>query len=300
MSLHFGICWIEDQASDAEVGRVETAVRGSGFEPLIERVEQQDEIRGFAERQTHHQDFDLILLDLNLGAGLRGDELAQQVRAAFRSTTILFYSAEDESSLRDRMAAHKVEGVYCIHRDRLAARVGELVSHLSPALNRLSSMRGLAARIVAECDQDFRAILAHLGNDGDTAKGIAESLRQRVRDSAAHQQGAVDELGSLDALLASHVVHSAALYHEVKERAGAQGGDELLSITRKLKKDFLSQVIIRRNTLAHALEVRTEAGWQIVRSAGDPVTVADFPRYRKEFQTQLQLVRRLRAILIGE
>lgn len=299
MSLHFGICWIEDQASDAEVQRVENAVRGSGFEPLIERIEQQEDIRTFAQRQNHHQDFDLILLDLNLGAGLRGDELAQQVRAAFRSTTILFYSAEDESSLRDRMAAQKVEGVYCIHRDRLATRVGELVSHLSPALNRLSSMRGLAARIVAECDQEFRAILSHLGNDGE-ADGIAESLRQRVRDSAANQQANVEGLASLDALLASHSVHSGALFYEVKERARLRGGDELLTIIRKLHKDFLSQVIGRRNTLAHALEERGDMGWQIVRNAGDPVTVADFPRYRKEFQTQLGLVRRLRSIVVGE
>jgi DNA-binding NarL/FixJ family response regulator len=299
MSLHFGICWIEDQASDAEVERIETAVRSSGFEPLIERIEKPEDIRAFADRQNHHQDFDLILLDLNLGAGLRGEKLAQQVRAAFRSTTILFYSAEDESRLRERMAQERVEGVYCIHRDRLAARVGELVSHLSPALNRLSSMRGLAARIVAECDADFRAILNHLGQGGE-ADNIAESLRQRVKSSIAAQQVTVDELASLDDLLASHSVHSAALFNEVKDRARLQGGDDLLVIVRKLHKGFLNQVINRRNTLAHALEERTDAGWQIVRSTGDPVTVADFPRYRAEFQTQLEMVRRLRAILINK
>jgi CheY-like chemotaxis protein len=297
MSLQFGICWIEDQASEAEVGRIEAAVRGSGFEPHIERVEEQNEIRAFAERQNHHQDFDLILLDLNLGGGLRGDELASQVRASFRSTTILFYSAEDESSLRDRMAAQRVEGVYCVHRDRLAARVGELVGHLSPALNRLSSMRGLAARVVAECDQDFRAILVGLAPD-DGADEIAESLRQRVRVASEKQVATVEELRTLDDLLGSTAVHSAALFLEVKERAQARGGDELLTILRKLKKGYQSQVLGRRNTLAHALEARTENGWQIVRSAGDPVTVADFPRYRTEFQTQLGLVRRLREILV--
>lgn len=299
MSLNFGICWIEDQASDAEVEQVEAAVRNSGFEPAIERIESQADIRTFADRQTHHQDFDLILLDLNLGGGLRGDRLAGQVRASFRSTTILFYSAEDEVRLRERMATQRVEGVYCIHRDRLAVRVGELVSHLSPALNRLSSMRGLAARVVAECDQDFRAILSHLG-EGEAAHEIAESLRQRVRDSATNQSNTVNELQTLDALLESHAVHSGALYLEARERAQARGGDELLTIVRQLKKGYQSQVIGRRNTLAHALEARTDAGWQIVRSAGDPVTVADFPRYRTEFQTQLKLVRRLRKILVGE
>jgi CheY-like chemotaxis protein len=299
MSLYLGVCWIEDQASDAEVDRIKTAVRNAGFEPLIERVESPEEIREFAKRQTHHQDFDLILLDLNLGDGLRGDELASQVRSAFRSTTILFYSAEDEGKLRDRMAVQRVEGVYCVHRDRLASRVEELVGHLSPSLNRLSSMRGLAARVVAECDQDFRAILTKLGADGASAE-IAGSLRKRVIDAAGAQIETVGNLETLQGLLDSHAVHSGALFNEVKDLATKRGGDELLAVVRQLRRNFISQVIMRRNTLAHALEERTEAGWQIVRSAGDPVTVADFPRYRREFATQLGNVRRVREILTGE
>ncbi len=299
MSLYLGICWIEDQAHEAEIDRVEIAVRNAGFEPLIERIETADEIREFAKRQNHHQDFDLILLDLNLGDGLRGDELASQVRSAFRSTTILFYSAEDESTLRTRIAEQRVEGVYCINRDRLAARVEELVGHLSPSLNRLSSMRGLAARIVAECDQEFRAILMKLGGE-DTANEIVVSLRNRVVEAAGVQVQSVEKLETLQELLASHYVHSAALFNEVKDRATKRGGDELLAIVRNLKKNFLSQVINRRNTLAHALEERTNTGWHIVRDGGDPVTVADFTRYRREFATQLGKVRRVRDILIGE
>lgn len=299
MSLHFGICWIEDQASEALVETVKAAVRSNGFEPHIEKIETPDDIRAFAERQIHHQDFDLILLDLNLGDGLRGDELAKQVRAAFKSTTILFYSAEDEIRLRERMASKVVEGVFCVHRDRLPDRVGELVGHLSPALNRLSSMRGLAARVVAECDQDFRAILAHLGAAGASDEIIA-SLRKRVREAGEKQGADVDELDTLDAMLASHCVHSAALFAEVKERARDVGGDELLAIVRRLHRDYLSQVIMRRNTLAHALEERTADGWRITRQTGNPVTVADFGRYRREFATQLSQVRRLRAIVIGE
>lgn len=298
MSLHFSICWIEDQASAAEIEQIEAEVRRSGFEPFIERVESQEDIRSFAARQTHFHDFDLILLDLNLGGGLRGDHLASQVRSAFRSTTILFYSAEDEVKLRDRMAEAKVEGVYCVHRDRLAARVGELVSHLSPALNTLSSMRGLAARVVAECDHDFRAILALLAEKG-ASEDIFASLKARVQHSASKQVESIETIGSLDELLGSHIVHSGALYYETKDRVSEHSNDEVLAIVRKLHKGYLSQVINRRNTLAHALEVRGEDGWKIVRMEGDPVTVEDFPRYRTEFQSQLASVRRLRALLEG-
>ena len=126
MNLTFGICWIEDQASDAEIEAVEEAVRANGFEPEMCRIETQDKIREFAKQQQNFYDFDLILLDLMLGEGLRGDDLAPEVRGAFRSTPILFYSAENEHRLRGRMAEKLVEGVYCTHRDRLPERVGEL------------------------------------------------------------------------------------------------------------------------------------------------------------------------------
>ncbi len=300
MSLHFGICWIEDQKNEAEVDRVKTAVRNNGFEPLIQHVGEPAEIEAFAKRQDHHQEFDLILLDLNLGKGLFGDQLAGQVRTSFRSTPILFYSALDEVALREKMAQQQVEGVYCVHRDRLAPRIEELVGHMSPALNRLSTMRGLAARVVAECDQDFRAILAHLGNTGDEAELLA-SLKERAKNATTKQMEGIEALDTLDSALASHAIQSAQLFLEVKDRARQQGNDELRTIARKLRDNYQSQVIGRRNTLAHALEVSTkDGGWEIVRSGRDSVTVGDFPRFRADFIDQLTLVHRMRFLIIGE
>lgn len=300
MSLHFGICWIEDQTYGAEVDLVKQAVRNSGFEPRIEQVADPDGIREFAQKQDHHQAFDLILLDLNLGKGLLGDQLANDVRAAFRSTTILFYSALDEKTLRGKMAAQEVEGVYCVHRDRLAARVEELVAHMSPALNRLSTMRGLAARVVAECDADFRIILAHLGQ-GDAEAALVGSLKEKARQASGKHLEEIENLETLEATLASHAIQSAQLFAEAKEQAAKVEGDELGAITRKLRKNYISQVIHRRNTLAHALEAETEqGGWEIVRSGKDPVTVGDFARFRADFIEQLTLVHRMREILVGE
>lgn len=298
MNLHFGICWIEDQASDAEVEAVEEAVRSSGFEPNIERVENEEDIKEFAARQHHHQDYDLILLDLRLGGGIRGDDLAPGVRNAFRSTPILFYSAEAEARLRQIMADKLVDGVYCVHRDRLTDRVAELVANLSPALNRLSTMRGLASRVVAECDQELRAILSHLGAQGHEAD-IIESLKDRIRAATEAQLQGIEPIQELPILLTSHAVTSGALYFEARDRVRALGGDVARDLLRSMKQ-YPNQVIERRNTLAHALEVRTEAGWKIMRTAAKPLTVDDFQRYRKDFLAQLRDVRSLRKLLIGE
>lgn len=300
MSLHFGICWIEDQKNEAEVDRVRAAVRNNGFEPWFTHVDEPAEIEAFAKRQDHHQEFDLILLDLNLGKGLVGDQLAGQVRASFRSTPILFYSALDETELRKRMAAQQVEGVYCVHRDRLAPRIDELVAHMSPALNRLSTMRGLAARVVAECDQDFRAILAHLGKVGDAAE-LLDSLKSKAKVAGEKHMESIEALDTLDGALASHTIQSAQLFLEAKDRARQQDNDELRSITRKLRENYQNQVIGRRNTLAHALEIQTADGsWEITRSGRDPITVGDFARFRADFIDQLTLVHRMRHLIIGE
>lgn len=282
------------------VENIEQAVRASGFEPSIDRVETEDEIRTFAERQHHFQEYDLILLDLRLGNGIRGDELAPNVRAHFPSTPILFYSAEDEKELRKRMAANLVEGVYCIHRDRLASRVKEIVSHLAPAINRLSSMRGLAARVVAECDQDFRAILRYWAalSPQDDAE-ITASLKERVRLVSEKAIVDLDSYNSVEELFSGHAVHSAALFCEARDGARARGGDPVRDVVRSLRKTYQSELLARRNTLAHALEERTDDGWRITRPNAAPLTVNDFERYRRDFLTQLHNVRRLRELLIA-
>ena len=218
MNLTFGICWIEDQASDAEVQAVENAVRNCGFEPELERIEREEDIRRFAQRQEHFQDYDLILLDLRLGEGLHGDELAPQVRKRFRSTPILFYSAEEVDGLRRKMAEKVVEGVYCAHRNGLPERVRELVSNLSPALNRLSGMRGLAARVVAECDHEFRAVLLHWGTDETVEAEIVESIKEKARAGSQRQLDRAVEITSLGDLLDDPVSSSSVLFGEVYAR----------------------------------------------------------------------------------
>lgn len=301
MNLTFGICWIEDQASGAEVEAVEEAVRRNGFEPNIERVESEEDIRTFAQRQVNFHDYDLILLDLRLGGGLRGDELAPEVRHRFRSTPILFYSAVPEQQLRGMMADKLVEGAYCAHRDRLPVRVGELVSDLSPALNRLAGMRGLAARVAAECDQELRIILRRLGEGPRGEAAIVASLKDRARTVCNQQLERIDPITNLSDLLDDHTISSGLLFNEVRDQVRALDvGDDVRDVLRALR-DYQNCVLKRRNTLAHALEERTQNGWSIYRrDARRPLTVEDFARYRADFLSHLRDVRRLRVLLVGE
>ena len=301
MNLTFGICWIEDQASDAEVEAVANSVRAHGFEPEIKRVETEDDIRDFAQRQENFHDYDLILLDLRLGGGLRGDELAPDVRRKFRSTPILFYSAVSEADLRRMMADKVVEGAYCAHRDRLPMRIGELVSNLSPALNRLSGMRGLAARVVADCDQELRAILIQLGHEAEKEAAIISYLKDKVRSENAALLEKIDPIDRLSALLDDHSMSSGVLYFAARDKIRAMDPPDDIKALLRAVREYPNDVIARRNTLAHALEERTNAGWRIVRrGTASDLTIEDFQRFRSDFLSNLRNLRRLRELLVSE
>ena len=301
MNLTFGICWIEDQASDAEVDAVKSAVRDCGFEPELKQIAREDEIREFARQQDHFQDYELILLDLRLGRDLRGDELAPDVRNRFRSTPILFYSAESEQRLRQMMADKYIEGAFCTHRDRLPTRVGELVSDLSPALNRLSGMRGLAARVVAECDQEFRSVLLDWGSEPKFEAQLVESIKGRIRELSERQVDEIARIESLGELLEHRASSSSALFREVYARLGEMRMSDDFRATRRELRQYPERVLAIRNTLAHALEERTDAGWRISRRDPNPdLKREDFEGFRADFLTHLHHVRRLRELLVGE
>lgn len=298
MNLEFGICWIEDQASDAEEAAIVEAVKSCGFEPSVRRISTELEIRALAIKQEHFQDFDLILLDLKLGNNQYGDELAPKIRSKFRSTPILFYSNEEKATLIKKMADKQVEGVYCTHRNDLDTRVRELVLDLSPALNRLSGMRGLAAHVVAECDNSFREILIHLEKTiGANVGGKAEVTAKLIKN-LKDRELSVNRIGTFAELIDSVHVASGILFQLVRKWCQYDCQNrEVLAAIHELRR-YETLVLQRRNVLAHALEIRTDSGWLIrTKSHSSTVTVDNFEEFRADFLDQLVKVRKLRKLL---
>lgn len=297
MNLTFNVCWIEDQAGDALINGVENAIRDGGFEPSIDRIETPEDIAAFAKRQSNFYDYELILLDLQLGE-TRGDELAEDVRRQFKSTPILFYSGRDESELRKLMFDAQIEGVYCINRDRLVNRVHELVQNLSPALNRLNAMRGLASQTVASCDEYFREIILYFGGDEERAKDIMATMVSNSQEHSKDWLERVEAISQLDDLLEE--MPSVALYYEAERLARSENGsDEVRDLLRFLKANYRSGLLYRRNALAHGKEVRTEDGFHVPRKDAKPLTRTDFVRFRSDFGRILGQVTELHRLLIG-
>jgi CheY-like chemotaxis protein len=145
MKLQFGLLWIEDSYSQQEEDEIKAGAASAGFELDIKNSKDGSDLQALAEYQQKFHAFDLVLLDLNLAGGVKGDELAPRVRQRFRSTPILFYSGSDtDAGLRERMAKDRIEGVFCASRADFTGRASELIQDYAHTLNRLSGMRGLA------------------------------------------------------------------------------------------------------------------------------------------------------------
>jgi len=308
MNLDLGILWIEDSFSAAEEEELKRRVRDAGFIARIESIRNGAEINELAKNHKLYHLYDLILLDYRLD-GENGDDLARRVRPLFPSTTILFYSgsaAEDE--LRLLIASKNVEGVYCVARERFIERAGELIEQTARSLERLSGMRGLAMKVVAECDDLMKsAILSMTARDPNCASKLAELDRdvvEFVEEMKRRYEESPD--GDLAARLGTRAVDSAKLFKHFRRLTKVAAAapqtfglsseqTERLRELRKLSARYESLVLRRRNILGHVVEVKGEAGWMLQGS--EEISVADFAEVRRSFAVHIDSLREITLLV---
>ncbi|WP_143324329.1 response regulator [Caulobacter sp. FWC2] len=304
MNLDFGILWIEDSFSPEEEETLKRRVRDAGFIARIEAIENGAGIEKLArEHQLYHRYY-IILLDYKL-KDEDGDELAPKIRILFPSTTILFYSGNyQENELRRMIAEKQVEGVYCSARERFIERTGGLIDQTARALDRLSGMRGLAMRVVAECDALMRdamlsmcardpACNAKMGDLDDDVLDFLDGLK------AGYE---VATTGDLAGRLDTRAVDSAKLFKHFRRLTKvAAAGPTIFGLTadqverlrelRKISAQYNTGVLHKRNILGHVVEVQGPTGWALQGS--DEMSVNDFPDLRQSFATHIDAFREM-------
>lgn len=304
MNLDFGILWIEDSFSSEEETSLRRRVLDAGF---IARIDVMPNGIGIDERAREHALFhryDLILLDYRL-KNEDGDELAPKVRKLFPSTTVLFYSGTvEEDELRRMIAGKRVEGVYCSARPRFIERAGALIDQTARALDRLSGMRGLAMRVVAECDDLMkRAMLSMCRRDANCVAKMPK-LDDDVLGFLAltKEKYEVAIKGDLDDRLATFAVDSAKLFKHFRRLTQVAANDpdtfgldgnqvERLRELRNESAQYAEHVLQKRNVLGHVIEVQGETGWTLRGSA--EISVGDFPEIRRVFAAHIDAFREI-------
>jgi CheY-like chemotaxis protein len=312
MNLDFGILWIEDSFSEAEEENLKRRVREAGFIARIDNIPNSQGIERYAREHSLYHCYDIILLDYRLQDNESGSAIAPRIRELFPSTTILFYSGSvDEDQLRSLMAENCVEGVYCSARRRFIERTGSLIEQTARSLDRLSGMRGLAMRVVAECDDIMKeAVIALSASDPDSPKRLGEldsDVFEFMKSMKLAYEAALS--GGIQGRLTSRAVDSAKLYNhfrrltKVVTKSPTEFGldDGEIDRIRELRKetaDYVKNVLQRRNTLGHVVEVQGEDGW--VLSGSSEINVGDFPDIRRLFALNIDALREMSSILLSK
>lgn len=311
MNLDFGILWIEDSFSPEEEESLKRRVRQAGFIARIKVMVNGAGIEEIARKHSLFHDFDIILLDYKL-CDDNGVELAPKIRRLFPSTTILFYSGSlQEQQLRRLIAEKEVEGVFCARRDqqRFIERTGELIDQTARALDRLSGMRGLAMRVVAECDDLMKtAMLSMVSRDKACADKVNE-LDEDVFNFLQQRQDRYKKAvaGELSHRLTTQIVDSSKVFGHfrrlialVAREPGSFGLDdaqvERLRELRKGSSQYVEQVLNKRNVLGHVVEVAGERGW--VLQGSKEISAEDFPDIRRTFALYIDTIREMNRIVV--
>lgn len=309
MNLDFGILWIEDSFSDEEKESLKRRVLDAGFIARIEVIPNGTGIAELARTHKLYHRYDIILLDYRLN-GEDGDDLAPKVRELFPSTTILFYSGSvEERDLRRMMAERQVEGVYCSARQRFIERTGALIDQTARALDRLSGMRGLAMRVVAECDALMRAAMLSMCKRDPNCSGKVTDLDKDVLEFMESMRASYEAAVArdLDGRLATRAVDSAKLFKHFRRLTQIAAGDpstfglneeqvERLRELRRVSAQYDRNVLSKRNILGHVVEVQGEAGW--VLEGSNEISVGDFPEIRRIFATHIDAFREMGDLVV--
>ncbi|MGP4691822.1 response regulator [Agrobacterium cavarae] len=309
MNLDFGILWIEDSYSPEEEQNLRRRVRETGFIAKITAIPNGTDIDELARQHNLYHRYDLILLDYRL-KNENGDDLAPKVRALFPSIAILFYSGSvEEPDLRRLIADKDVEGVYCSARRRFIDRTGALIDQTARSLDRLSGMRGLSMRVVAECDALMKAAMISMSRrDPKCADKISE-LDKDVFEFIDAMQTAYKESieRDLDSRIATRAVDSAKLWKHFRRLTKVATSDpgtfgltedqvERLRELRRESSQYDRVVLGKRNTLGHVVEVEGPDGW-VLQGSSD-IKVADFPDIRREFAAHIDALREMSELVL--
>lgn len=186
----------------------------------------------------------------------------------------------------------------------VSSAAGELIDQTAQSLNRLSGMRGLAMRVVAECDDIMKgAVLSMNSRHADCAgklNDLDEDVLKQLED-AKGKYAAAQQVG-LDERLATRAVDSAKLFMHFRRltRVAAAAGtafglnDQRVERLRELRKATASydpKVLGRRNVLGHVMEVQGDKGW-VLRGSNE-ISVDDFADIRRDFALHIDALREM-------
>ena len=272
MRLDFNILWVDDQP-DFVSGAVQSLKRimaEEGFDLKPTFCETMNEVGNQLADEIFRDEIDLILVDWDLGAELKGQAVISEVRKRMPYRDVVFYSAHaDIGILRSASFDERHGGVYFALRDELTVEVDELFHSMIKKVLDLDHTRGIVMGATSDVDQMARECLqlAHEMLDESGKSGV---LAEMVRLLDSKEPGLKKEVDKLKA--------RPSLIDILKAHRTFTANDSLRILKSLLDMPEFSkynerQVSVKRY-IKDILPVRNVLGHKVLTPEGKPAGIA--------------------------
>ena len=249
--MTYSILWFDDRRDyldSIDQDALKKTISDWGFIPQLVLV---DDPAEFIAHKPF-QDFDLIVVDYNLGDNQpHGEEFIKSIREHNVLTEVIFYSANPGQELWDAIRAKELEGVYVSGRDAIVSKIERVAQHSLHKVLDLNNMRGLIMAELGDLDLQFDALLA-LGWPSLEDAGRAYVATQFVSSSTEQLE---KQRTKLEVCAASPTADGIAALSDSSKR-----WDNLCRLKKKHAKlrnvtmpQFATDLLFPRNCLAHGV-----------------------------------------------
>lgn len=311
MKLKYKILWIEDEVKS--ILREEKQIKkyledDYGFEcndndVIIKDFDEfenefVEDNQGIKSVKNNINEFDLLLVDLNLGEdGQTGDILINLIRESKVYSEILFYSSNYEE-LRSKLDQHFIDGVFTSNRDELEDKIKRLINVTIKKVQDVNNLRGLIMAEVAELDIMKEEIIYKASLKIQDKELEKYTLKKIQESGKSNQSNATKKLADISNITFTSLFEKIGFVDSNKKAMTLGEALDRLKITEPASKEtftqpYIDNILYKRNMFAHVKEDDGNDGegnpCKVIKDI--PFTEANCVAIRKEIKKYKELLR---------
>jgi DNA-binding NarL/FixJ family response regulator len=288
MRLKYQILWVENDSDWAESIEDDLKEIVEGEYGLVlnwDLYSKQDD-------KIQYNNYDLILMDLNLETEPSGDLLIKSIRDKEIYTDVVFYSADGLQKIKQKAQALDLEGVYFAGRDKdlFINKIKAVIQTTIRKVQDLNNLRGLVMAEVSELDGIMLDLINKYYVQNETDNLIKAFHDHITRKQEERIKNALDGCGKKE-MVCYHKWKNTPIQDVIPKMESAQMAKavnyivpkELYSPTRaNFFEDYMAEIVEIRNQLAHCVSKVVDGKEVLITKKGDKTfSDDDFKEIRK-------------------
>lgn len=308
MKIKYKILWIENDSDwvDSIEDQIREYIERLGFVYSMNLIDSE-------KVNTNYEEYDLILMDLNLSQLPNGAELIAKIRSLDVYTEVVFYSAQGIKDLRALGIDMELEGVYYSGRTpdhSFIKKVKKVIDSTLRKTQDLANLRGLVMAEVSELDVMMDDIMKQFLEN----PSHLEEFHKRITNDREKtiKKGLLADNCKKDCMLNWRELRISELISILDSSQKARGVNLVLTIIAKQHNfviynpkgksfyiDYYDDIIEKRNILAHCQSYAGEGKDEVLKTKDGEVFFSneDFIRIRKDIQNYHKLFTEINTLL---